>query len=390
MPLFSILIPTRDRPATFRHTLATVASQPGDDYEIVVADNCGGPETRQIVEELASSRIRYTRSEEILPMADNWEKGLSLCSGEYVTVLGDDDGFVPSTLTMARKLIDATSPEMICWRPHVYWWPDTIVDWNRNLLVVFLGNQALLVESRDVLERFYRGSVSLASLPMIYSGFYHRDIIDEARRRYGGFFVPREAAPDIASGILGLHVTQQYVYSTRPLSVRGNSGKSNGTAQWARSLGARQREAYFREERIGLQGMIHGALVPSPNLHIIVASAMLRCKDLYFPQDETLSLDLNGVLKGLVAALNFEPEAYEENLKDVQALAARLGVGLDAREIPEKELRERRLTWGPALSENEGESVLNVNGEFAGVRNIADAARLIEALLHPVVTYPGQ
>ncbi|MNC86342.1 hypothetical protein D3C83_19950 [compost metagenome] len=136
--------------------------------------------------------------------------------------------------------------------------------------------------------------------------------------------------------------------------------------------------------------MIHGALVPSPNLHIIVASAMLRCKDLYFPQDETLSLDLNGVLKGLVAALNFEPEAYEENLKDVQALAARLGVGLDAREIPEKELRERRLTWGPALSENEGESVLNVNGEFAGVRNIADAARLIEALLHPVVTYPGQ
>ena len=390
MPRFSILIPTRDRPATLRHTLATVVSQPGDDYEIVVADNCGGPETRQIVEELGSSRIRYTRSSEILPMVDNWESGLSLCSGEYVTVLGDDDGLVPSALTMARNLIDTTDPEMICWSPHVYWWPDTIVDWNRNLLIVFLGNQALLVESRDVLERFYGGKVRLTSLPMIYNGFYHRDIIDEARQRFGGFFVPREAAPDIASGILGLHITRQYVHSTRPLSVRGNSGKSNGTAQWARSLGARQREAYFREERIGLQGIIHEALVPSPNLHIIIASAMLRCKDLYFPQDETLSLDLYGLLGGLVAALNFEPEAYEENLQDIKALAARLDVELDMTKVPEKQPIERRLNWGPAIGQNTNESVLNVNGELAGVRHVADAARLIEALLPPVATYPEQ
>src|SRR5258706_235826 len=67
-PKFSILIPTRDRPATLRHTLATVLSQPGEDYEVVVADNCGTPETRQLIDQNAHPKLRYTRSEEILPM----------------------------------------------------------------------------------------------------------------------------------------------------------------------------------------------------------------------------------------------------------------------------------------------------------------------------------
>src|SRR5438046_750851 len=80
-PKFSVLIPTRDRPATLRHTLATVLSQPGDDYEVIVADNYGTPETRQLIDENARPNLRYTRSEEILPMAENWERGLELCEG---------------------------------------------------------------------------------------------------------------------------------------------------------------------------------------------------------------------------------------------------------------------------------------------------------------------
>ena len=99
-PRFSILIPTRDRPVTFRHTLATATSQPGDDYEVVVADNFGSPATRMIVDEyMARGRqIVYLRSDQALPMGENWERGLRACSGDYVTVLGDDDGLMPTAL----------------------------------------------------------------------------------------------------------------------------------------------------------------------------------------------------------------------------------------------------------------------------------------------------
>lgn len=386
-PKFSILVPTRDRPATLRHTLETVVSQPGDDYEIVVADNCSGPETRQIVDALDSSKVRYARSDEILPMAENWERGLDLCSGEYVTVLGDDDALLPSTLELARRLIAATGAELISWSPHTYWWPDTIVPWNRNLLFVDLREGAIEVESRNVLERFYRGELSFDTIPMIYCAFFHRGLIDEARLRYDGFFVPKDTAPDISSGILGLHITQNFILSRRPLSLRGNSGKSNGTAQWARSLGAKQREIYFREERIGLKGIVHQSLVPSPSLHIILASAKLKCKETYFPKDNGLSVDLHGVLRSMVANLNFEPEAYEENLQDVLALSARLGVNLDPGAIPARRPYARQRAWGPAIEKDGSTSRLHVNCDLAGVRQIAEAARLVDALLPPLEGY---
>ena len=195
--------------------------------------------------------------------------------------------------------------------------------------------------------------------------------------------MPRDTAPDISSGILGLHLTQSFVLSKRPLSIRGNSGKSNGTAQWARSLGAEQREIYFREERIGLQGMIHPALVPSPNLHIIVASAKLKCREAYFPEDDALSVDLVEVLKAMIGSLNFEPEAYEDNLRDVEALADKLGIELDPDEIPPMEPVERRRGWGLELNQDSSLAKLRVNCDLAGVHHIADAARLVDALLAP-------
>lgn len=378
-PKFSILIPTRDRPATLRHTLATVASQPGDDYEIVVADNFGGPDTRKVVEEVGGAKVRHVRSDEILPMAVNWERGLQHCSGEYVTVLGDDDGFLPSTLDLARRAIAGTECEILAWHPHTYWWPDTIVYWSRNMLIVELAEEAMWIDCRPLLEGFYRGEVGFGMLPMIYSAFFHRGIIEEATRRYDGFFVPPDTAPDVASGILGLHIAERYVYSSRGLTIRGNSGKSNGTAQWARSLGAEQREIYFREERVGLKGIIHEALVPSPNLQIVIASAKLKCKERYFPADQALSVDLEQVLREMIGMLNFEPEAYDDNLSDVRALAAKLGIPLP--ELPEKIERARVASWGPHRTPEGAVPRIVVNCNLAGATNIAEAARIAEAML---------
>ena len=380
---FSILVPTRDRPETLRHTLATLAAQPGEDYEIIVADNCCTPETRRVVEEVGSPRIRYTRSEEVLPMSENWERGLALCTGEYVTVLGDDDAFVPSALAIARRLVELTHAEIIGWDPHVYWWPNAIVPWNRNLLVLLLGDQAMEVSSREVLEKFYRGEISMRQLPMIYTAFFHRGVIEEAKRRYDAFFVPKDTAPDVASGILGMHITESHVRCMRPLSIRGNSGKSTGTAQWARSLGAEQREKYFREERVGLQGMIHESLVPSPNLSVIVESVKLKCKDAYFPDDPSLEVDRGRLLGELLSSLNDDPEAYDDNLRDASALAEKLGIALAASQIPEKKSFTRTRTWGPTRNPDGTFAQWTINGDLAGLQHIADAARLVDAVLTP-------
>jgi hypothetical protein len=51
------------------------------------------------------------------------------------------------------------------------------------------------------------------------------------------------------------------------LTIRG-TGTQQRQAGNGRAARAGQREAYFREERVGPQGFVHERLVPSPNLSI--------------------------------------------------------------------------------------------------------------------------
>lgn len=198
-PTFSILIPTRDRPETFRHTLSTAVSQFGDDYEVVVADNCCSPATRMIVDEAAkrARRIVYLRSDEILPMGENWERGLRACSGEYVTILGDDDGLLPTTLQVARRMIQSTRTKLLTWAPHVYFWPDIITYWQSNRLIVDFGNATAWGDSRSMLRDFYSGRVEFNHLPIITGSFVHRSILERAYERFGDYLTPKLIAPDV-------------------------------------------------------------------------------------------------------------------------------------------------------------------------------------------------
>ena len=90
----------------------------------------------------------------------------------------------------------------------------------------------------------------------------------------------------------------------------------------------------------------------------------------------------------MLAGLNFEPEAYEENLADARALARKLGVTLDPAAIPEKQAMERRLYWGPSVNEDGSVPFLTVNCDLAGIRDVAAAARMVDALLPPADTAP--
>ena len=151
-PLFSILIPTRDRGPTFTYALQTVVAQAGNDFEIVVADNASGPDVKEAVDGVKSCPITYVRSDQILPMTDNWIKGLEACKGRYITVLGDDDGLMPSALSIARLVIDKTKSKLISWNLHNYWWPDSIVEYNRNYLFVKYTDEVTgqLLDSRKI------------------------------------------------------------------------------------------------------------------------------------------------------------------------------------------------------------------------------------------------
>jgi glycosyltransferase involved in cell wall biosynthesis len=382
---FSILVPTRQRPDTLLATLATLIWQTGDDYEIVVADNCGDEQVAAVIEAVQQRhpRLKHLRSDQVLPMAENWERGLAACSGEYISVLGDDDGFLPSTLDVVRNLVAATDARLIAWEMHTYWWPDTIVHWHKNRLYVSLGNNEWgWIDSRAALVETYRDAVSFGDLPTIYNGFVHRDIINAVIDRFGAYFVPAHIAPDVSSGIINLAYTRRYLCSRRPLAVRGSSKRSTGCSFWARSLGQEQRTIYLKEEGTTIEGISHPSMTASHNIGFSVASIKLFHKDLLFPQDSELQIDRRTVVSSTLATLNDDPEAYNDNLADALQLAEKIGFAIDPKSIPARAAASRRHLQGPAGS---GINLtIGINCNLANIFDVAGAARLAESMSPPV------
>jgi glycosyltransferase involved in cell wall biosynthesis len=105
--------------------LRTCLDQHFDDYEIVVCDHCSSPETRAVVDRFGSSRIKYIRSPKPLAVSDNWDLALSHATGEYVTVLGDDDGLLRHALLEADRLINLFGGiKVLHWDWVKYTWPN--------------------------------------------------------------------------------------------------------------------------------------------------------------------------------------------------------------------------------------------------------------------------
>jgi hypothetical protein len=113
--LFSVVIPTRDRLDLLTEAIQTVLLQPeGADWELIVFDNGSSQAVGEHVKGLNEPRIRYERSDAFLPVTDSWNRALSFATGDYVTVLGDDDGLTPNYFQQLERIIRQFSyPELI-------------------------------------------------------------------------------------------------------------------------------------------------------------------------------------------------------------------------------------------------------------------------------------
>lgn len=103
---FSIALPTRNRLEYLRYAVETVRRQDYDDWEIIISDNCSEDDIAGYVAGLADPRIRHVRTSTVVPVTDNWNRALDLCTGAYVTMLGDDDGLMPGYFRRLRGLVE--------------------------------------------------------------------------------------------------------------------------------------------------------------------------------------------------------------------------------------------------------------------------------------------
>ncbi len=98
--IISIALATYNGEKYLREQLESVLNQSCKDFELIVCDDCSSDNTLDLLHEYAQkdSRIKIFQNEVNLGFKKNFEKILSLCSGEYIAFCDQDDIWHPDHL----------------------------------------------------------------------------------------------------------------------------------------------------------------------------------------------------------------------------------------------------------------------------------------------------
>lgn len=124
---FSVLLPTRNRLDLLARAIETVRRQDYDDWEIIVSDNFSEEDVSGYIQSLGDARIKYFRTDSFVPVTDNWNNALDKSTGDYVIMLGDDDGLMKGYFSTLSKLIEQfDSPDFIYTSAFLYAYPGVL------------------------------------------------------------------------------------------------------------------------------------------------------------------------------------------------------------------------------------------------------------------------
>lgn len=385
-PRFSIVIPTRERPHTLEHTLASCLAQEGD-FEVVVSDNFSGPRAREVIEAAGDSRVRYVRTPSLLAMTDSLEFAVGHAKGEYVILQGDDDGLLRHALPVIDRILTATAAPLLRWECAIYNWPDvTDTHFRPDALLIPLkernfGHVLHRCPARQMIRDAANGRVSYSELPVIYNAAIRRDLFDQLRMRTGRVFKTR--TPDVYTAFAVAALVGEYLSLRAPLGVCGRSGASTGVARhFAKKGSAIDRDFRRLNEAAGLK--LHSWVPDLPPIPSAVADAFLWAKEDLFAGDAETTLDRREMIRNCIREM--ELDSAEEWLDVQTSCRAALDDDAESRAWFNREYGavewntlprpDRSHHWKTSGSEH-----LHLDAGSFGVRNVDGAADLCERIL---------
>jgi glycosyltransferase involved in cell wall biosynthesis len=110
-PRVSICIPTVDRLPYLRESVASAQAQSFGALEILIGDDGDSEELRAWALDASATdrRVRYLRTPRKLGLAGNWNFLADSATGEFLTIIGDDDRLRPE---FAERLLHETTDEV--------------------------------------------------------------------------------------------------------------------------------------------------------------------------------------------------------------------------------------------------------------------------------------
>lgn len=105
-PRVTVGIPTFNRAAWLRESLASVLAQTFTDFKVIVSDNASEDDTAAVVRSFDDPRIDYRRSERNVGSLANINRLIAMADTEFIAIVPDDDLLYPEHLRRAVELLE--------------------------------------------------------------------------------------------------------------------------------------------------------------------------------------------------------------------------------------------------------------------------------------------
>jgi Glycosyl transferase family 2 len=239
LPRLSVVIPTRERLSTLGPCLQGCLRQDSANFEIVVQDNASTDGTEAYVRGLDDPRVRYHRTPQRVSMRANFENGVANARGDYIVMIGDDDGLVPGGIARLDAVSRKGDYDFISWPDIWYHWPRHAGDIAAG---VSLKRRDLFgpmheVAGEDVAARLLDGNLTpWKTQPRIYHGCISARVLNELKDKTGRVF--SYDVPDIYLQAAASLVSRRGLILGHPVSMIGISPKSTGNSHFATATDA--------------------------------------------------------------------------------------------------------------------------------------------------------
>lgn len=236
---FSIIIPARNSAETLKYTIETCLNQKNAEsisYEVLISDNStiGNMEIFDLVNTIDSPRLKYFRTPKNLPLNRSFEYAVSKSKGEFIIMIGSDDGMLPWGLEYLKKIVsDNPSEDVIGWHRVFFQWSNSRMDSNPGKLVIpknyIRGEIEVTRVNTDyaIKDLFEYPEKLLYYFPTLYinSGFrrrYVQKVLEKTGKLWDGF------TQDMYMSLVNLLINESLLIVDAPISIAGMSNGSLG------------------------------------------------------------------------------------------------------------------------------------------------------------------
>ncbi|MBR2495411.1 glycosyltransferase family A protein [Helicobacter sp.] len=230
---YSIIIPVRNCKEFVPYAIASVLEQAGDreDYEVIVSDNYSSDGSYEYVQTLTHKRVRVMRPPQVCTMSSHYEWLLAQSRGEWVSIVGSDDGVQPYFFHLSDRLIEQANKQgirIVNGARAYYFWAGCSESY-KDVQTAYIAEARFII--KDARKEFIPTLLSAEgffAMPQIYAGsLVHKSVIATIKARQDGIFY-KSASPDGFASAAIASLGEHYIHSHIPLTWIGSSPKSIG------------------------------------------------------------------------------------------------------------------------------------------------------------------